>query len=134
MAKQIPYLISEDSRAQAGFYAQALGGEINSITTMGDQPGAPEELKDKVIHLCLTAAGATFFFADAMQETLVSGNNINLLLEYKTEPEARAAFNGLSEGGRIIQPLEPAFWGAYYGQFEDKFGIQWMITTEQQVG
>ncbi|WP_438444886.1 VOC family protein [Gorillibacterium sp. sgz5001074] len=134
MAKHISYLICEDSRAQAAFYIEALGGEIVSITTGAEAPGMPEELKDKVLHLCLNVAGVNLFMADSMMEPLQRGNNVNLLLEFKTEPEARQAFDNLSKGGKVSQPLEPAFWGPYYGQFEDQFGIQWMIVTEMNAG
>ena len=27
-------------------------------------------------------------------------------------------------------PLHKAFWGAYFGMFTDKFGIQWMVSYD----
>jgi len=27
-------------------------------------------------------------------------------------------------------PMENVFWGAYFGMFTDKFGINWMINAE----
>ncbi len=41
--------------------------------------------------------------------------------------EAEKLFNGLSKGGKVTMTLADTFWGAYFGQFTDKFGIQWMI-------
>ena len=55
MAKLTPYIFSEDAKAQAEFYTQALGGEILSVQTHGEIPGTKEELKDKVMHLSLVA-------------------------------------------------------------------------------
>jgi PhnB protein len=39
-------------------------------------------------------------------------------------------FNGLSAGGVITMPLEKSFWGSFFGMFNDKYGIQWMINYE----
>lgn len=44
--------------------------------------------------------------------------------------EALQAFDQLAEGGSVKHPLERAFWGALFGQVEDKFGVQWMVTRE----
>ena len=34
---------------------------------------------------------------------------------------------GLSEGGQVRQPLEPAPWGDEFGMFVDRFGISWLV-------
>lgn len=131
MATHTTYIISENARAQAEFYIGALGGEITSVTTYGQVPGAnEEELKDKVVNLSLVAAGVTFLMSDSMFEALTPGNMVSLCLEIATEEEAHAAFNNLSKDGSVKHPLEPAFWGALFGQLEDKFGISWMITSD----
>lgn len=129
MAKLTPYILSENARAQAEFYINALGGEILSFMTYGQLPDANEALKDKVVHLSLVAGGVTLFMSDAL-EPVRDGNSINLSLEFSTEDEAREAFAMLAEGGNVKYPLETAFWGALHGQVEDKFGVQWMITNE----
>jgi PhnB protein len=130
MAKLTPYLISEDARAQAEFYTQALGGEILSIMTHGELPDANEALKDKVLHLCVVAGGVQIFMSDNDFGTINRGNGINLALEFATEAEARKAFDNLAQGGKVTHPLEQAFWGALFGQVEDKYGVFWMITTQ----
>lgn len=128
MAKHTTYIFSEDARAQAEFYTQALGGEILSIMTHGELPNSSDALKDKVLHLSLMAAGVNFLMCDSAPAT--TGDAIHLCLEYATEAEAHEAFNNLAAGGKVNHPLEPAFWGTLFGQIEDKFGIHWMITTE----
>ena len=45
--------------------------------------------------------------------------------------EAFDYFNGLSAGGKIEMPLQDMFWGAYYGSFTDKFGVQWMVNYDK---
>lgn len=129
MAKHTTYIMSEDAKAQAEFYVHALGGEIHSVMTHGQLPGSKEELKDKVVNLSLTAAGVQFLMSDSVFEPIARGNAINLSLEFEAEAAAREAFEQLSAGGSVIVPLAPAFWGALYGQLEDKYGVRWMITT-----
>ncbi|UUZ82899.1 VOC family protein [Paenibacillus sp. P26] len=130
MAKLTPYIMSEDARAQADFYIQALGGEILSVMTHGQLPDASEANKDKVMHLSMVAGGVGLFLCDFGFGTISHGNNVHLSLEFESEAEAREAFEKLSEGGRVGHPLERAFWGSLFGQVEDKFGILWMISTE----
>jgi PhnB protein len=129
MAKHTPYILSEDAKAQAEFYTQALGGEILSEMTYGQLPESDDAIKDKVVHLSLVAGGVTIFMSDSF-EPVRYGNGMNFSLEFATEDEAREAFAKLAEGGKVKYPLAPAFWGALHGQLEDKFGMQWMITNE----
>ena len=132
MAKHTTYIFSDDAKAQAEFYVQALGGEILSIQTFGDLPGTSEANKDKVLHLSLVAAGVHFFMSDSAHNTVTKGSNINQSLEFETEAEAYAAFEKLAEGGKVNDPIKMAFWGTLFGQLEDKFGIHWMITNQAQ--
>lgn len=41
--------------------------------------------------------------------------------------QTEAAFAALSEGGKVVMPMADVFWGAYFGSFADRFGLQWMI-------
>ncbi|MBP2000298.1 PhnB protein [Paenibacillus shirakamiensis] len=133
MAIITPYLFSEDSRSQAQYYVDGLGGEIVQVTTMGDvSKDAPSEIKDKVINLNFIAAGVTFMISDSISEPLNHGNSLELALEFVTEEEARHAFDHLSANGIVNQALEPAFWGGLFGKIVDKFGVRWMITTQVQ--
>ncbi len=67
-----------------------------------------------------------------MAIVMVKGNNNYISLSPESREEAERLFNGLSAGGNIEMPLEDMFWGAYYGSFEDKFGIHWMINYENK--
>ncbi|MEF3303285.1 VOC family protein [Paenibacillus sp. GYB003] len=133
-AKLTPYIFSEDAQAQADFYVKALGGEIVSVMTHGQLPDASEALKDKVLHLSMVAAGVSFYMCDIMGGSYAQGNAMNLSLEFASEDDARKAFANLAEGGNVTHPLQPEFWGALFGQVEDKFGVHWMITTEAKAG
>lgn len=132
LAKLTPYFYSEDARAQAQFYIDALGGKIRDQMTYGQAPNTDEAMKDKIIHMAFTAAGENFYIADSMHEPPGRSSGFDLSLEFKTEEEASQSFTKLSEGGKILMPLEKQFWGSLFGRLEDKFGIKWQITTEVQ--
>lgn len=60
MATLTPYLYSSNARKQADFYIEAFGGEIVSLRTFADMPGADETMKERVMHLELHALGLRF--------------------------------------------------------------------------
>jgi PhnB protein len=132
MTQLTPFIKSEDARAQAAFYTQALGGEIQSVMTNGQLPNADEATKDKVMHLCLVAGGVHLFMSEMADGPISQGNGMSLDLKFATEAEARKAFDGLAEGGKVLHPLEPAFWGGLFGELKDKYGVSWMITNESK--
>ncbi|WP_276356835.1 VOC family protein [Cohnella caldifontis] len=124
------YIQSEDAKAQAGFYAQALSGEIVSVMTLGQMPGTPEEQKDKVMHMVLTVAGGNVLFLADTFGPAGGGRTVSLSLNFGDLDQARQAFANLSEGGTVKFPFEQQPWGAHYGEIEDKFGISWMIVKQ----
>jgi PhnB protein len=130
MAKLYSYIYSEDARGQAEFYAKALGGEIESVRTFADAPQASDDIKDKVMHLVLKAAGLTFYMADNVMEPIRRGNGLDLTLEFASEEEARRAFEGLSQGGKVMMPFQRMFWGTMFGRAEDPYGVRWQVVTE----
>ncbi len=46
--------------------------------------------------------------------------------------DAEKIFKGLSEGGNIEMPLEDQFWGDYFGSFQDKYGVYWMVNYNEE--
>jgi PhnB protein len=128
MAKLTPYIHSEDSRAQAEFYVQALGGEVVSVMTFENVPGTLEANKNKVMHLHLVVAGGNeLFFSDSVAEPIHQKHSISLSLSFEKEAEGREAFSKLSEGGQVKFPFDLQPWGAYYGEVQDKYNVAWMI-------
>ncbi|MGO4547365.1 VOC family protein [Paenibacillus sp. 2TAB23] len=129
-AKMNSYLMSEDARGQADFYIGSLGGEIQFLSTFAETPGIPEAMKDKVMHLALTVAGANTLMISDSFEPVAYNRSICLSLNYDDESEARTVYSKLSEGGESKFPLALQPWGAYYGEVVDKFGVTWMITKQ----
>jgi len=122
------------------FYRSVFGGEfIGGVNRFGDmppspdQPPMPEADKNLIMHIELAILGGHSLMGtdapESMGFNLVKGNNHYINLEPDTKAEADALFAGLSAGGKVQMKMQDMFWGAYWGSFEDKFGIQWMINV-----
>jgi PhnB protein len=59
-------------------------------------------------------------------------NNFPLSINTDTKEDADRLFKDLSAGGQVTMPMEVTFWGFYFGMFNDKFGISWMISVEDK--
>lgn len=113
---------------------------INGIHRFGEipadpaQPAPSEELKNMVLHVELPIIGGHILMGtDAPKEmgfTVNSGNNMHIQLEPESREEADRIFNELSVGGKIEMPMQDMFWGAYFGSFQDRYGINWMINFQ----
>jgi len=99
-----------------------------------DHPPIADVIKKMVLHVELPITGNHVLMGtDAPKEmgfTLVQGNNMHICIEPPTRDEATRLFNELSEGGNITMPLKDMFFGSYFGEFSDKYGINWMINFQ----
>ena len=115
---------------------------INGIQRFGDIPADPnqppiaEQVKMMVLHIELPILGGHILMGtDAPKEmglNVEQGNNIHINLEPGTKDEATRLFDELSVEGKIEMPIQEMFWGAYYGSFTDRFGINWMINYQNK--
>jgi uncharacterized glyoxalase superfamily protein PhnB/uncharacterized protein YndB with AHSA1/START domain len=124
------------------FYRSVFRSEFSGkgIQHFGDLPadaGHPpiaDAIKKMVLHVELPITGGHVLMGtDAPKEmgfTLTQGNNMHICIEPPTREEATRLFNELSEGGTITMPLQDMFFGAYFGEFSDKYGINWMISFQ----
>jgi len=133
-----PYLNFAGNTEEAfKFYQSVFGGEL-SIVHFSDTPAGanvPPTVKDKVMHASLPIGKDNILMAtDACEEmgfNLKQGNNYYVCISPDSREEADKLFNGLAEGGKVNMPLADMFWGAYYGDLTDKFGIQWMVNYQK---
>jgi len=91
--------------------------------------------KNKIMHIALPIGNDDVLMAtdvlESMGQTLSEGNNFSISLSVESREEADRVFNGLAEDGTVQMPLGDTFWGAYFGMFQDKFGIRWMVNYDQ---
>jgi uncharacterized glyoxalase superfamily protein PhnB/uncharacterized protein YndB with AHSA1/START domain len=121
------------------FYKSVFNTEFSGkgIQRFGDIPPdaghAPvaENIKKMVLHAELPITGGHLLMGtDAPKEMgfeLIQGNNMHICVEPESREETTRLFDALAVGGNIIMPLEDMFFGAYFGQLTDRFGINWMF-------
>jgi PhnB protein len=116
------------------FYQSVFGGEFESFMRYSDVPGGEKMAahdQKKLMHAALPIAGNQMIMAtdtlESMGRNVVFGDNYHISLEAESEAEVDKIFTALSAGGTVEVPLNKTFWGAYFGMFKDKFGVQWMI-------
>lgn len=135
MATVHPYLNFMGKTEEAfNFYKGVFGGDFTSLQRFRDMPDGknlPANEQDKIMHVSLPITKDTILMGsdglESMGHSIRIGNNLYIMLSVDSKEEADRLFKQLSVGGKIEMELQDTFWGAYYGSFADKYGVQWMI-------
>ena len=124
------------------FYKKVFGGEFTGkgVQRFADAnlpagiPPMSEADKKLILHAELTILGGHVLMAtdapESMGFKLVTGNNMHICLEPESREETKRLFDELSAGGKISMPLEDMFFGAYFAEITDKYGINWMLSFQ----
>ena len=120
------------------FYKSVFGGEFTMMQKFKDTPeGAkvPAAEADKILHISLPVGKNGHLMASDYVPSMgippfVSGNNFSLSINAESRAEGDQIFKNLSKGGKVTMPMQDTFWGSYFGMLVDKFGIQWMMSVE----
>jgi PhnB protein len=142
MAQVNPYLTFGGNCEEAfNFYKSVFGGEFpyigrfNEMPPMEGCPEMPAAEGNKIMHISLPISKETTLMgsdtSEAFGQANVVGNNFSISINADSKEEADKLFNGLSAGGTVTMPMDKTFWGAYFGMFTDKFGINWMVNHDE---
>jgi len=141
MARVSTYLnFSRHTEEAFVFYRKVFGTEFTGpihrfadIPPAPDQPPMAEADKHLVMHVELPILGGHILMGtdapESMGFKLAIGNNSYINLEPDSRAEADRLFEALSAGGKVEMPMQDMFWGAYFGSFADRFGVNWMINS-----
>ncbi|WP_313807218.1 VOC family protein [Flavobacterium sp.] len=137
MASVHPYLTFNGTCEEAfNFYKSVFGGDFPYAGKFSEMPSEypiAEADKNKIMHISLPIGNTVLMGSDAVEGfggIPKLGDNFSISINADTEDEATRIFNGLSVGGKVTMPLNKTFWGAYFGMFTDKFGINWMVNYD----
>jgi len=117
------------------FYRSVFGGEFSALVRFKDMPMPGQKLRkedeNKLMHIALPVGKDDVLMAsDALEslgQKLTQGDNVYISVSPESKEEADRIFKALSAGGTVEMPIADQPWGDYYGNFTDKFGIQWMV-------
>ncbi len=119
-----------------GFYEKHLGAKVTGKTTFASMSGtgAPQHLPpglnpNGIMHARFTL-GDTFVMASDGPK-VEPMRTAYLCLAVDSNEEAERIYNALTEGGEVFMPMGEQFFAHRFGQFRDKFGINWMVIHEK---
>ena len=126
-----PYLYFRGACEDALKFYEATGlGAIKLLQRYEGTPMAERDggaWRDKVLHSVFEGPGLRLFAGDGPDSEPMKGSA--LLIEDDDPDAAGSLFAAFSEGGRVTVPFKQQFWGDYYGNFTDKFGVQWAVNS-----
>lgn len=132
-----PYLhFNGDCSDAFEFYRSVFGAEFLTKMTFREGPEdmeiADEDL-DRIMHVSLPIGESVLMGSDKCSSfgpPPKVGNNFSLCFNAENRKHADEIYAKISDGGKVVMPMDEVFWGSYYGKCIDKFGITWDIITE----
>ena len=114
------------------YYEKHLGARTGMMMTHEQLPVPGRlgpEWKNKVLHARVEIAGTELAAADIPNAEPM--RSAYLTLSVDSDQEAERIFGALSDGGRVLMPMEETLFAPRFGQVRDRFGINWMILHER---
>lgn len=114
------------------FYEKHLGAKtIMSMTfdQMPDPKTIPPGLEKGVLHARIMIGDTPLMASDGPKVEPM--RSAYLCLSVDSTAEAERIYKALTEGGEVFIPMAETFFAHRFGQFRDKFGINWMVIHEK---
>lgn len=140
MARINPHIHFNGNTEEAfEFYKSVFGGTYKRLVRFKELSGVgftfPEEELNKIMHIDLPIGGTSLMGSDVpnmLGKVSENENRSKITVSADSKEEADTIFNGLSAGGTVEFPIGNSPWGAYFGAFRDKYGIEWMISFTEK--
>jgi len=129
-----PYISFPGNCEEAiNFYKEKLGAEVLYMGRYGDSPMAGKAPDDKIMHCTIKIGDSHIMACDSVFKDcpVTIGNNITLAIGTNDIAQADSMFDKMSDGGKIIMPMQKTFWAERFGMLTDKFGINWMFNVDR---
>ncbi|HYT74283.1 MAG TPA: VOC family protein [Vicinamibacterales bacterium] len=69
--------------------------------------------------------------SDAPPDHYEPPQGTHVSISVPSEAEAGRIFQALEERGTVTMPFQKTFWSPAFGMLVDRFGIPWIVNTEQ---
>jgi PhnB protein len=106
------------------FYRGAIGAEASVFA----------RFEDKVAHAVLSIGDTTVLASDGQGENQPDFSGFSLSLTVSDDGEAERLFAALSDGGTVQVPMAPTPFASRLGLVADKFGVPWMVVSQNAAG
>ncbi|MBC6408716.1 MAG: VOC family protein [Rhodobacteraceae bacterium] len=105
--------------------------EMMPASAMGDAFPVPDDKKDWIMHASLKIGAGDLMASDDIFGTSGAMQGASVMLSYPTVAEAKTIFEKLSDGSEITMPFAPTFWSLGFGTLTDRFGVHWMVGSDE---
>lgn len=145
MFKAIPYFDFQNALEAIDYYVEYFEAEVVSVTKASHDmfQDAPEEYRiteeeaeNFIMNAEIKILGQSFFISSTWAGKEINNEGVQVAFVFDGEDdeavkEAEAFFDKASQAeARVEVPLGPAAWTKMYGSFQDKYGVDWMISAE----
>jgi PhnB protein len=131
-----PYLAFDGTCREAfNFYADLLGGEIQTLITIKDMPMegvSAEEWGDRILHASMAAHGNVIMGGDTPPGVSVTPTGTCVYVGADSPAEVERIYHALADGGRVDMPVGPTPWSTMFGMVTDRYGTPWIIDSGPQ--
>ena len=131
-----PYLFFSNGQCADAFrhYHDILGGELQIMTNADVPEGVdpmPGAAPDHVMHAAITLGDGLLMGSD--DPTGDGGPKVGVAVTYAAPDEevGRRVFEALAEGGEAFMPFEATFFSTGFGSCVDRYGVNWMVDTQE---
>jgi PhnB protein len=115
------------------FYKKHLDAKNLGVMKWSQMPNAakhtPPGFENAVLHGRIAIGETVLMAADVPGAEPMRSAYLSLSVD--SSEEAERIYAALSEGGEIFMPMAETFFAFRFGQFRDKFGINWMVIYER---
>jgi len=122
-------------------YEKHLGAKLIVKGTFAEMAkhGAPQNLPpglkpEGILHARFMVGDTVVMASDGPPDKCLPMRSAYLALSVDSNEEAERIYNALTEGGEVFMAMNETFFAHRFGQFRDKFGVNWMVIHEKPMG
>jgi PhnB protein len=114
------------------FYVKHLGARIITKSTFDSAPDpklGPPGMEKKILHARIAIGDSILMASDGPKVEPMRSAYLSLSVD--SNEEAERIYAALTEGGEVFMKMGEQFFAHRFGQFRDKFGVNWMVIHEK---
>ncbi len=118
-------------------YERAFGATIKFVMRYADADERDwdrpltDDQKKMVYHAEMFIGTQRIMFSDIIEGDLSQGTSLFLVITFEDAAGVKRAYEVLKEGSTIVHPMVSTTYSSCFVSLVDKFGIRWVLMTEQ---
>ncbi|MCL2286293.1 MAG: pyridoxamine 5'-phosphate oxidase family protein [Firmicutes bacterium] len=128
-----PILIYNDGQCGKAMelYEKAFGAEVKDVTLYSEYNPegyeVSEEQKNWIMNAQIQIGSQTILVCDDVTNATNVGNNLQMVMEFKTDDAVKAAYSAMLDGATNLTPPHNAGYSSCVAYLTDAYGIPWQL-------